>query len=99
MAIWDRAWMRTRQAAEPITAVPATPKSREQIESLRLPLEELGRIKELRYPASGSNERMYDAGGVEMRACTVKIDRHGRGHITYEDGEQGSVQIEWISGA
>lgn len=99
MAIWDRAWPKAPVASPPAPAVAATPKSTKQIESLRLPLEDLGRVKTLRYPARGSDDRMYDAEGLEMRACTVKIDRKGRGRITYEDGEQGTVRIEWISDA
>lgn len=98
MTIWDRTWLRPR-AVETMPATTVMQKSAKQIETLRLPLEDLGRVKELRYPAAGSNERMYDADGVEMRACIVKIDRHGRGRITYEDGEQGTVRIEWLSNA
>ena len=100
MAIWDRAWPKAPPAANPPTTAEATtPKSKKQIECLRLPLDDLGRVKTLRYPASGSNDRMYDAEGLEMRACEVKIDRKGRGRITYEDGEQGAIRIEWISDA
>ena len=100
MAIWDRTWPKAPPAASPpATAEVATPKSAQPIEALRLPLHKLGKLKELSYPASDSSDRMYDAEGLEMRACTVKIDRKGRGKITYEDGETGTVRIEWIADA
>ena len=100
MAIWDRAWPKAPPAASPPATAEATaPKSKKQIECLRLPIEDLGKLKELSYPARDSSDRMYDAEGLEMRACTVKIDRKGRGKIRYEDGETGTVRIEWIADA
>ena len=100
MAIWDRAWPKAPPAASPTATAEATaPKSKKQIEVMRLPLDKLGKLKELSYPASDSSDRMYDAEGLEMRACTVKIDRKGRGKIKYEDGETGTVRIEWIADA
>lgn len=96
MAIWDRARTTTVLKSTPATVAA---KSKQQIEALRLPIEDLGRVKELSYPARGSDDRMYDAEGLEMRACTVKIDRKGRGKIEYEDGETGTIRIEWIADA
>ena len=96
MAIWNWAWPK---AAPKSTPAEVAGKSKQQIEALRLPIEDLGRVKTLRYPARGSDDRMYDAEGLEMRACTVKIDRKGRGKIEYEDGETGTVRMEWIADA